>query len=122
MSPAVADPPKEKFSHEPIEAKDGGTVVVTVNRSESRIKVKWLCGDVRAFTPEAAEAWVDHFDRFKAIGPDIWGEGNDHLGRRFAGRIEKGRFYADARPVENAGHVSWAKLRKAVKAAIREFS
>lgn len=116
MTPAARKKPAKPKPAE-IKASNGGTVKVD-RTSDTNVKVTWVCGGVRNFTPEAMRETIANFDTINVYGDGIpvWMEDEDDDAARFSVRLHDGRLHADDHPTEGAHSVPWATFKKALMA------
>lgn len=105
---------KTRVVERAVPASDWGEVGVRAE-SGDQIVVKWLCGETRTFDREQLRGIIDDLELLQQY-PDVWFEGRDAYGSRFAARVLDGRFYADSVPRQTDGGscVPWKALRKAL--------
>lgn len=116
MTPAArkkAAPPKPAE----IKADNGGTVTVD-RRSEDTVRVTWVCGGTRDFTPAGLRNAIENLETVAEYGNalPLWMEDFDHAQSRFSVRLHDGRLHADDHPSEGAHSVPWVAFKRALVA------
>jgi hypothetical protein len=100
----------------PATIKSSGNRDVTVERTGNIVKVTWVCGAERFFTPEGLRQAIDNFELATSYNGDVpvWLEDRDHHGTGFACKLAGGRFHADDSVDGTTYDVPWSSFKKAL--------
>lgn len=111
--PKWPKPAEIKSSH------DAGKPVVVERLDAEHVKITWVCGATRTFSPDDLREAISTFEMLATYGDGVplWMDNRDSTGVRYCVRLSEGRMHGDdSTGARESYSVPWATFKKALVA------